>query len=288
MNNKKLSYFLHALANSLSPKVCPTCGHIGGSIIDRKYWVTTLIECSNCHLQYRHPIDKSDFNEDFYNNDYAETDGITTDLPNDSQLREMVATNFKNTAKDISHHIAVIEAAGSKLENLRVVDFGANWGYGSYQLTKKGCVVQSYELAKQRAHFGERLGIKIKTETSEIEGGVDVFYNSHVIEHLPSITAMIDLARKVLSPNGYFITFCPNGSDSFRRRQPTNFHLGWGMVHPNYLNEKFYIKLFKDNPYYIGSTPFDISTIKKIDGNQLIGNLEGDELLVVCQLNKKR
>lgn len=57
------------------------------------------------------------------------------------------------------------------------------------------------------------------------------------------------------------------------------------MVHPNFLNEKFYKNYFQDYKYYISSQPYSIDSIKNfIDGDQnFCDNLEGEELLIIVK-----
>lgn len=285
MNNQRVGYLLNSAINYFTPKKCPSCGTIGGKVIDRKFLVTRLICCKTCHLNYRHPLDAADFNKKFYNTSYTESDGITTELPNEKLLEQWLREGFAGSAKDMRHHIAVIESLCGDLKELKIVDYGANWGYGSYQFKQKGMIVDSYELATARAEFGKKLNIDIKTEESKITSNNDIFYSSHVIEHLPSIPKMLALARRSLSKDGYFIAFCPNGSNEFRSLHHHNFHRAWGLVHPNYLSADYYRYIFKDNPYYISSNPYALKAISQLQNQQLIGDLRGEELMVISKIN---
>lgn len=287
MNNKKITYFLGSALKYFTPKQCPSCGAIGGEVIDRKFVVTRLITCSKCKLNYRHPLDSAKFNEQFYNEDYVETDGMTTELPDDAQLKRLMETGFAGTSKDMSQHIKIIETVLGRLKGVRIIDYGANWGYISYQFKQRGMLVDGYELARNRANFGKKLGIDIKTDENKLSDNNDIFYNSHVIEHLPSIPNMLAIAKRTLSKEGYFIALCPNGSKEFRKNHPSNFHLAWGMVHPNYLSADYYQYMFKDHPYYIGSgDPYDFIEMGNFGDRQVTGNLEGGELLVIVKINK--
>ena len=97
---------------------------------------------------------------------------------------------------------------------------------------------------------------------------------------------MIDLARKLIGENGYFIAISPNGSRQYRDQDPNGFHRAWGKVHPNYLNVDFYKTVFKDDPYYIGSNPYNIAAMRPFGkGDQVIDNLDGEELLVIARFS---
>ena len=92
------------------------------------------------------------------------------------------------------------------------------------------------------------------------------------------------LAKSKLNSGGYFIAISPNGSSSYRKKDPTGFHLAWGKVHPNYLNVDFYKTIFKDVPYYIGSSPFNVPAIQEFKAeDQIIDDLSSEELIVIAK-----
>ena len=57
------------------------------------------------------------------------------------------------------------------------------------------------------------------------------------------------------------------------------------MVHPNFLDENFYINRFKNYKYYITSSPYNGDSIKKFikDGNNYCDKLSGEELLLIVK-----
>lgn len=286
MSNTKFDYLMRSVLNVNQESKCPCCGSTSQRVIDRKYVVTTLRECLNCHFYYRHPVDKSTFNEQFYQEDYVEK-GLTTDLPGDKELKSLMANLFKGTVKDFSFHIKFIKDLFSEKKNIRILDYGANWGYASYQFKESGFDVESYEISRHKAKFASKLGVEVKTNESEIGKDFDVFFSSHVIEHHSDVTAMIELAKNVLSDSGIFIAFCPNGSDEFRKEVPAEFHSLWGMVHPNYLNNKYYQTVFKSNPYLVCSDVGYPKVKEEWDNvSQKTFDLSGPELLVIAALNK--
>lgn len=281
MNKSKIDYLLRSVGNVFQQPKCPSCGSTLCKEVDRKYLVTSLKECQNCFLQYRHPVDAPSFNEEFYQEEYVEK-GLTTDLPSEEELQRLLKTSFNGTEKDFSFHINLIRSFFDK-KDIKVLDFGANWGYCSLQFKEAGFITDSYEISKHKANFGKKLGVEIKTELDEIGSGYDVFFSSHVIEHHPKVSDMIALARKVLKEGGLFITFCPNGSQAFRDNIPEEFHVLWGMVHPNYLNDKFYQKTFENNPYLITSSGYYDQIASEWDEQkQQVSNVSGPEILVIA------
>ena len=283
----RTQYLLRSVMKITSPKICPYCKSKSSKVVDSKYIVTTLNECAECNLMFRHPLDSVAFNHKFYQEDYEQHDGITTDLPSDAEIAQLIKTNFANSGKDYSDKISIIK----KLVNphpLSVVDYGANWGYTSYQFSQAGFQVQSYEISKPRAKFGKKLGLNILTNENELQEGISVFFNSHVIEHLPDIKNMFLLAQKLLDEDGYFVAYCPNGSAKLRSTNPALFHYFWGQVHPNCLSAEFFAKVFKDVPYLIGSENSNLSEIENWDkSSQKVLDVSGNELFVFAKIKNQ-
>ncbi|UZR95498.1 class I SAM-dependent methyltransferase [Chondrinema litorale] len=283
----KIKYFVSSFFKSFDEKKCPYCQSNNVIQIDQKFIFTKLLKCKKCNFQFRFPLDSYDESIKFYQDDY-EQEGLTTDLPTDDELSYLIKSDFKNGAKDFSSHINLINRLDIHSERLRILDYGANWGYTSWQFIKAGFDVSSFEISKPRAKYGkEKLGIDIKTDISEIKGKFDVLFSSHVIEHLPNINDFIDVSKKLLKDNGVFIAYCPNGSDELKKTNPKGFHGFWGQVHPNYLSKDFYKFIFKKNPYLITSTPLDNDLLDKWNNNQIIGTLSNNELLIITKINKE-
>lgn len=284
---QKLSYLLDSTLRVSESKHCPYCKSDSTKIIDRKFIVTTLLECNNCHLYFRHPYETQSSNSKFYQIEYKEKDNLTTELPSPEELKHLIKINF-NTAsnKNADRLIKIFEALCESLNGKKIIDYGASWGYISYQLKSAGLDVQSFEISKPRAAYGNNhLGLSIVENINNLAPGVDIFFSSHVIEHVPSIQEMIGHAKDLTAKNGYFIALCPNGSAAFRASQAEAFHRFWGKVHPNLLSGNFYKYVFKDNPYYIGSNPINYEAIKSWDKNsQIVDSLSGEELLIIARL----
>jgi hypothetical protein len=201
----------------------------------------------------------------------------------------MKASNFRNSEKDFQRIITLIQCLLKNIQEIKIVDYGSSWGYGSYQFLNAGMSVQSFEISSGRADFGNKnLGLNIQKDEKLLEPGNHVFFSSHVIEHHPDIFSMNVLAKKLLLNDGFYIAFCPNGSNEFRERDPKAFHHLWGLVHPNYLNDKFFQYVYSENPYFIGSNPYNFEQLQNWDGHsQFVGDLTGVELFVISRPNIK-
>lgn len=285
----KINFLFRTVVHYFDKAICPSCQSENCKVIDRKYIISRLFECNNCHLYFRHPVDSVSKNNEFYQEEYEQKgEGITTDIPNPQLLETYKQNNFKGTTKNIDHYISLFNNLFNR-NNLRIIDFGANWGYHSYQFIKAGYTTSSYEISAPRAALGKKLlNIDIHTHIENLQENNDIFFSSHVIEHLPDIPYMINLAKQKLNEDGLFVAECPNGSKEFREKNPKAFNLCWGLLHPNYINADYYKYLFKNVPYFITSSPISETDVITWDRkSQVCKNLYGDQLLVFALLNKK-
>jgi 2-polyprenyl-3-methyl-5-hydroxy-6-metoxy-1,4-benzoquinol methylase len=263
---------------------CPSCGSNRSKIVDSKFVVVQLRRCQQCGLLHRTPTTAEDESDSFYQSEYAQ--GFTTDLPNDQQLAQYLKTGFVKTEKDYSPYLAVLDAIGAKKGD-RVLDFGCSWGYGSWQMRTHGFRVDSFEVSHPRGSFAkEKLGLNVCFSLTELRGPFDLFFSSHVLEHVPSVAKAIEFAFDVLKPGGLFVAFTPNGSEHHRRTSFEVWHKLWGIAHPNFLDEVFYQKSFAKIPHFMSSNQYDLQELahwRAANGLQVVSRLEGVELLVVAQ-----
>ena len=83
---------------------------------------------------------------------------------------------------------------------------------------------------------------------------------SHVLEHVPNPSETLDLGLKLLKKNGYIVSFTTNGSME-NKKINSKWSKLWGMVHPNFIDEKF----FRNNIYYIGSSKYSLENIQNFE-----------------------
>ena len=286
--SKKTKYLVDSFQRYSSDKSCPSCTSEEVKLIQRKFVVTRLFECQTCNLMFRHPKDSIQFNKEFYQEEYGQDGGITTTLPNTVELNNLIKNNFNNTDKSIVEFIEIFKALFHDNNKLNLTDYGASWGYMSYQFLKYGYNVDSFEISKSRAAFGnDKLKLNIKTDEKDLNNEQDIFFSSHVIEHVPVVSNMVNLSKKLLKKGGFFVAICPNGSLDFKNKNEEAFKKSWGHVHPNFLSDKFYAEIFKSNPYVILSAPFSDKTLNQIrDWNQkdqLILDVSGPQILVIAK-----
>lgn len=282
---QRIIYLIESAFRYWTSVRCPSCEGRNYKVLDRKYLITTLNECEECKLCFRHPTDSAEVNRAFYQEEYAEGDGITTFTPEPEDLKSLMNDGFSKFPTKNADRIKILfnDLFPGKA-NLKVVDYGASWGYISYQLVSCGFDVDSFEISKPRADFGNKhLQLHIHTDQDLIRNENEIFFSSHVIEHVPNPRATLGFARSKICKGGLVVTLCPNGSQAFREANPERFKSMWGKVHPNFLTEKFFKKIALDCPYYIASTPEGWSRISSWDKrSQVISpDLTGPEILFV-------
>jgi 2-polyprenyl-3-methyl-5-hydroxy-6-metoxy-1,4-benzoquinol methylase len=133
------------------------------------------------------------------------------------------------------------------------------------------------------------LGVQAFSEMNDVIDTFDVFFSAHVLEHVPAVSGTLEFARKVLRRGGWFVALTPNGSNHFRVARPEAWNQLWGLVHPNFLDERFYRHAFKDDAYLLASPPYDLSAIVRWASSpteSISLDMSGDELLVIANLRR--
>jgi SAM-dependent methyltransferase len=260
-------------------KTCPCCGSRHSGPLDWKFF-HSLEQCSECKILYRFPYEAPNQMARFYQRDYSEA-GLTTDLPSEAELQLLVASRFRRSEKDFGQVIEMLQALGLG-PGAKILDFGANWGYGTYQLRLAGYITDAYEISQPRASFGKKIGVDVLTSLDLVGSAYDAIYSSHVLEHVPNPRSTLQEQFARLKPGGYIVAATPNGSTERRRANPHGFHLNWGLVHPVLLTSEFLLKNFAV-PRFV-STSRTASTLKQWDKvGTLLGPLDGEELVFVLR-----
>jgi len=248
---EKIGYLLTGLQGRLGTKArCPSCKSTSAETVDRKYF-HSLLECQACRLLFRHPAESASDMADFYHKCYAEP-GLTTELPDEQTLAALLASGFAGSGKDFSYHIKVLLALGLKAGD-RLLDYGANWGYASWQFLRTGFDVTAFEISKPRAAYGLKLGVKIHTTLEQAGDGFDLIYSCHVLEHVPDPAEVLRKQLEMVRPGGLVVAHTPNGCLSHRTRHSKLFHQTWGRVHPVLLTDEFVSRIAGTNPFLITS-----------------------------------
>jgi 2-polyprenyl-3-methyl-5-hydroxy-6-metoxy-1,4-benzoquinol methylase len=269
---------------------CPSCG---GSpepgVLDRRFGVMLLRRCSQCLLLYRTPTDTPVQSREFYQSDYTEE--TVTELPDLQTLEEMKSSDFFSKG-NLSPYIDLIRRFYPE-QSAKLVDYGCSWGYNTWKFARAGFITTGVEVSRPRCDFGRaHLDVETHYSADELASEYNVFFSSHVFEHVPSPRNSYREAKRLLGDHGgLFIVITPNGSDEFRKTRPTRWHELWGRKHPNFLDKRFWENLLGDVPHIIMSRSEDgsvLAPLESIDPGHLANpircDLSGEELIVVASL----
>lgn len=262
----QLLYILTSLFTCLGKRKtkCPNCDTYSRKVVDRKWIVTTLRRCPKCCLLYRAPTTSAKQQSAFYQKQYSQ--GFTTDLPSEDELKNLIQKGFVGTERDYSRYLELFSGLNIKQGSL-ILEYGCSWGYGAWQLKKAGFEVTAFEISRPRCEFArEKLGVNAVSNMSEIQGLFDVTFSAHVLEHVDNVKASLDTQMTLLRPGGWLVGITPNGSLSYREKNFTNFHRLWGLVHPQLLDDVFLQKKYSGMNLRLGS----------ISGEEGIGEFLGN------------
>ncbi|MBD2292373.1 methyltransferase domain-containing protein [Anabaena sphaerica FACHB-251] len=189
---------------------CPFCHHTQAKVLGRKYLLVQLRKCDQCGLMFRFPKEQPEENLRFYQSDYKE--GLTTDLPDELSLKDLLENKFHGSSKDFSEKINLVK---SYISTGKLLDYGCSWGYGVWQFKQAGYDSIGFEISQPRADFGRKvLGVDIISRQDEINNleqeSFDIIFSSHVIEHLPDISDVFQLFRRLLKTGGILAISVPN------------------------------------------------------------------------------
>ncbi len=252
----------------------------------------TLGRCSDCLLLFRSPTDTPIQSFTFYQKDYTEES--VTELPGLRQLAELKAAGFSSKG-DLTPYLTLMKQfygdRGSKL-----VDYGCSWGYNTWRFQSEGFVSSGVEVSRTRCDYGRKeLGVDLHYSADQLPSDFDIFFSSHVFEHVPSPAKSFNEARRLLGDKGGLcIIITPNGCDAFRKARPRWWHELWGRKHPNFLDDQFWKRQLAGIPHVLmsrsedGSVPFPVECLTHAMLEEMRPfDLSGDELVVVAWLPKQ-
>jgi 2-polyprenyl-3-methyl-5-hydroxy-6-metoxy-1,4-benzoquinol methylase len=246
----------------------------------------TLRRCTKCKLLFRSPTTSAIESAEFYEKKYRQ--GFTTEMPSEDDLQRLIDTNFRGTTKDYSLYLSLLAALWVR-PGARLLDFGCSWGYGASQLGRAGFRVKGFEISQSRCSYArKKLDVDATSNIAELEGSYDCFFSAHVIEHVPSPSDMIMLARRLLRPGGLFVAFTPNGCFARHERDYHGWHHHWGFVHPQLIDAEFFIEAVSPDVFLVASNPYEVRAISQWDSVQSLRlDLSGDELMLAFRTRNR-
>jgi 2-polyprenyl-3-methyl-5-hydroxy-6-metoxy-1,4-benzoquinol methylase len=272
------------------PRVCPYCGPTAPvHRLRRKKFIVDILQCNNCRLIFRWPMDTPEELDRHYDSQFAE-EAPQVRLPEPRELPALLAADFAPLFGDLRHKIDVLRAVKP---TGRALDYGCSWGYATSVLRKNGYEASGFEISKPRASYArEHLGVPVFDTLAALEsvpaGSFDIIYSNHVLEHVPTIGKTLALFARLLRDDGMAFHILPNFTGKTAR---SGLWLAWiGEDHPIAPTVEFFEKALPAaglGRFQFASSPFDSETIAGIRGRASFpAQLDGDELLIVVQKNK--
>jgi SAM-dependent methyltransferase len=270
-----------ALIVTRQDKCCPHCGNDRTQLEQRKHTIWHLRKCPVCCLMFRWPKENVESSYHFYQGVYHE--GRVGNVPDAAKLEDLLAVSFAADNLDYSVRIKTVRSTS---KGMRVLDYGASWGYGVWQFQKAGFDAVGFEVGFSRAEYGRRnLGVRIETTTSVFAANsFDVIHTAHVLEHVADLkSAFLDFHR-LLKPGGVLVIFVPNAGGQSAQTLGTRWGPMVGEKHVNALTAEFFahnLPVHDLTPRF-GSSPYDAPLRAMGDSPAL----NGEELLVVAERNE--
>lgn len=205
-------------------RICPFCNSARTSESANKLFIVKLLRCNRCGLMFRWPKRKAG-ERAYY--EYCYDEFPITRLPPKAELERLKANNFKGSTYDISNKIALIKRY---VKGGMILDYGASWGYHLGQFVKEGFLGIGYEIAVNRANFGqENLGIRIIHNPEELYslGSIfDVIFVNHALEHILEVRSAFDCFYSLLKKGGYLFIFVPDSSNIEKEKWKRKYAFG--------------------------------------------------------------
>jgi 2-polyprenyl-3-methyl-5-hydroxy-6-metoxy-1,4-benzoquinol methylase len=196
---------------------------------------------------------------------------------------DLMAVSFAADNLDYSVRIKTVRSTS---KGMRVLDYGASWGYGVWQFQKAGFDAVGFEVGFSRAEYGRRnLGVRIETTTSVFAANsFDMIHTAHILEHVADLkSAFLDFHR-LLKPGGKLVIFVPNAGGQSAQTLGTRWGPMVGEKHVNALTAEFFahnLPVHDLTPRF-GNSPCDTPLRAMGDSPAL----NGEELLVVAERNE--
>lgn len=274
-----LAFYLKMLSKSLQRKDCPYCNYPDSHVIARRQLILQLRQCPRCQLIFRFPKDKVRENPDFYAR--PDTEKTATGLPTDAALLRHIENNFISVGEDLRPHLQVIRKFST---GKRLLDFGASWGYCTYQFNQAGYQAIGLELSHPQVRYGRnQLRIPMVTSTASLEPhSFDVIYAAHVLEYMSDPKSAIKEFRRLTAPGGTAFIFVANGSSEPVRGMGTKWPT---LIEGNQLmvyTAEFLKSSFEGEGYKVSFASSPYNTAPRAYSSEM--TLEGEELLALANL----
>ena len=258
-------------------KRCPYCQSSMHQRLQSKWLIIEARKCVYCGLIFRYPTDSNDGARTFYERDYFGQQA--TGLPSQELIAQLKEANFSNSQYNKAHRIQFLR---SICPNGRLLDFGCSWGYAVHQLKQAGYNAIGFELARNRAEFGQRfLGMDIRSDWEPLmidcRSSFDVVYADHVLEHVSDLRTPLERFSELLKPSGLLVIFVPNAGGLIGRRLGLRWKAMLGEAHTIAFTDSWFLQNLPRHGFSVDSLS------SYLDGPESL--CDGEELICVARRN---
>ncbi|MGA2982453.1 MAG: methyltransferase domain-containing protein [Terriglobia bacterium] len=150
------------------------------------------------------PLLSSKFYDVLYN-----AEGLTTRLPGENELRDLIATDFAHSDK---YFRARIDAIRSLSPSSRLLEIGSSWGYFLHQWNRRQGHAVGIEISDCRRSFGvNKLKVEIVKDFESLgKTRFDVIYTAHSLEHFTDLSTIFPAIYEHLGSNAALVIEVPN------------------------------------------------------------------------------
>ena len=183
-----------------------------------KDYIYQLVECNNCKLIYQKYIPDDEFAYELYEKIISHHKSLEKKL------------NLKNLSKVYEKEITLIKKI-FKNKNIKVLEFGAGWGFWSLKASESGFDVDAFELSVSRIKYMKKKGVKVIENLSDQKMTYDFIYSDQTIEHISDPHQIFKQFLPNLKVGGYILLKFPS-SLGFKKNLNKNYIPKKDAAHP--------------------------------------------------------
>jgi 2-polyprenyl-3-methyl-5-hydroxy-6-metoxy-1,4-benzoquinol methylase len=192
-----------------------------------------VIDCLECGFKHVVPIPTASFLEDYYKNNFVNNrpEGFFKKIEEDEAWWKIsYAEKYDMFEKHINK------------SHPSILDIGSGLGYFLKDGKERGWQVTGIDPSIESCEYSKSIGVDVVNEYLDEHnygnlGKFDVVHMHNVIEHLPDPQQMINIALKLLNPNGLICIVSPNDYNPLQLAfVKANNKNKWWIVTPEHIN----------------------------------------------------
>lgn len=195
-----------------------------------------LSECNKCKLIFQKYIPDEEFSNELY-------DKI---ISSEASLKKKLDSKDLNSRYD--KEINLIKNI-FKNKKIKVLEFGAGWGFWASRAIEKGLDVDAFELSNNRISYMKKKGINVIEDLKKNNKQYDFIYSDQTIEHISNPHQIFEEFLSNLKKGGFVLLNYPS-SFRFKSKLNNNYIPKKDAAHPlehlNIFNRRSFKYLIKN------------------------------------------